>query len=207
MQRRLVLSSLAVLAVSPVLAQSSPATSDGSSAPANPQTPAPAPAMKMATPLSASDAAEKHMKDTMQVGSLSLVLSRIAEPKVKHPMLKQFTGFEIAEQETIADILKSMMMPGATPTGTVTAPTDADLMGNLDAAGKATVEKMRAMKAGPDFDKAYIKAETEGHRKLLEIQEAYLSKPDNADETHVAKLARGMIKEHLALLADLEKAG
>ena len=207
MQRRLVLSSLAILAVSPVLAQSSPATSDGSSAPANPQTPAPAPAMKMATPLSASDTAEKHMKDTMQVGSLSLVLSRIAEPKVKHPMLKQFTGFEIAEQETIADILKSMMMPGGTPMGSVTAPTDADLMGNLDAAGKASVEKMRAMKAGPEFDKAYIKAQVEGHRKLLEIQETYLSKPDNADETHVAKLARGMIKEHLALLADLEKAG
>ena len=63
------------------------------------------------------------------------------------------------------------------------------------------------MKAGPDFDKAYIKAQVEGHRKLLEIQEAYLAKPDNADEANVAKLARGMIKEHLALLGDLEKAG
>jgi putative membrane protein len=207
MQRRLLLSSLAVLATSPVWAQSSPAASDGSASPANPQTPAPAPAMKMATPLSMSEAAEKHLKDTMEVGSLSLVLSRIAEPKVKHAMLKQFAGFEIAEQETIADILKSMKMPGASPTGTVTAPTDAELMGNLDSAGKTSVEKMRAMKAGADFDKAYIKAQVEGHRKLLEIQEAYLSKPDTADETHVAKLARGMIKEHLALLADLEKSG
>lgn len=207
MQRRLILTGLAALAATPALAQSSPATSTGSGASANPQTPAPAPAMKMATPLSASPAAEKHMKDTMEVGSLSLALSRIAEPKVKHAMLKQFAGFEIAEQDTIADILKGMMMPGATPTGTVTPPTEAELMGNLDAAGKASVEKMRAMKAGPEFDKAYIKAQVDGHKKLLEIQEAYLAKPDNVDETNVAKLARGMIKEHLSLLADIEKAG
>ncbi len=207
MERRLILSSLAALAASPVLAQSSPSTSTGSSAPANPQTPAPAPAMKVAPPLSASGATEKHMKETMAAGSLSLVISRIAEPKVKRPALKQFAGFEIAEQETIADILKGLMMPGTAPMGSVTAPTDADLVGNLDSAGKAMVEKMRAMKAGADFDKAYVKAQVEGHKKLLDIQETYLGKPDNADEANVAKLARGMIKEHLQLLADLEKAG
>lgn len=207
MERRLILSSLAALAATPVLAQSSPSTSTGSGVPANPQTPAPAPAMKVAPPLTVSNAAEAHMKDTLAAGSLSLVLSRIAEPKVKRPMLKQFAGFEIAEQETLADIFKGMKMPGAPPTGTVTAPTDAELMGNLDAAGKASVEKMRAMKAGPDFDKAYIKAEIDGHRKLLEIQEVFLAKPDTVDQTNVAKLARGMIKEHLMLLTDLERAG
>jgi putative membrane protein len=203
MQRRAILTSLVAFAASPVLAQSDPPTG----VPANPQTPAPAPAMKMAPPISASNAAEMHMKDTMAAGSLSLALSRIAAPKVKHPMLKQFAGFEIAEQETIADILKSMMMPGGTPTGTVKAPTDAELAGNLDPTGRTTLEKMRAMKAGQEFDRAYIKAQIEGHQKLLEIQEAYLAAPDNADQTNVAKLARGMIREHLALLSDLEKMG
>ncbi|MCW6509442.1 DUF4142 domain-containing protein [Lichenifustis flavocetrariae] len=190
---------MAALAATPVLAQSNPP-------PPNPQTPAPAPAMKIGAPVSASAAAETHMKSTMMVGSLSLLISRIASPKVKHPMLKQFTGFEIAEQETIADIIKTMMMPAA-PSGTVKAPTDAELMGNVDAAGKAMVEKMQAMKAGPEFERDYIKAEIEGHRKLLQIQEAYLAAPDNIDEVNVAKLARGMIKEHLVLLSDLEKMG
>jgi len=40
---------------------------------------------------------------------------------------------------------------------------------------------------------------------LLEIQDTYLKVADDADETNVAKLAKGMIKEHLVLLTDIEK--
>ncbi len=47
----------------------------------------------------------------------------------------------------------------------------------------------------------------QGHQKLLEIQEAYLKAPDDLDETNAAKLARGMIKEHLALLSDMQRLG
>ncbi|MGC2783837.1 MAG: DUF4142 domain-containing protein, partial [Roseiarcus sp.] len=88
---------------------------------------------------------------------------------------------------------------------TIQAPTDAELMQNLDDAGKASVEKLRAQHAGAQFDRDYIRYEVEGHRKLLDIQEVYLKAPDNLDQTNVAKLARGMIKEHLTLLADMEK--
>jgi putative membrane protein len=72
--------------------------------------------------------------------------------------------------------------------------------------GKASVEKLRALHAGSQFDRDYIRYQVEGHRKLLDIQELYLKTPDNLDQTNVAKLARGMIKEHLTLLADMEKA-
>ena len=34
----------------------------------------------------------------------------------------------------------------------------------------------------------------------------HLKDPDNLDQANVAKLARGMIKGHLTLLADLDKA-
>ncbi len=47
--------------------------------------------------------------------------------KLKHPMGKQFAAFEVAEQDTIADILKGRMMPGVKPMGDVKAPTDAEL--------------------------------------------------------------------------------
>ena len=94
----------------------------------------------------------------------------------------------------------------AAPKGAIQAPSDAQLMQNLDAAGKASVEKLRAAHSGSDFDRDYIRYEVEGHRKLLDIQEVYLKNPDNLDETNIAKLARGMIKEHLTLLADLDKA-
>ena len=152
-----------------------------------------------------TDARQKHIKETMAYGSLSLLLSRMAKPKVSHPLVKQFVDFEIAEQETVADVLKAIQT-NAAPSGTIPSPSDAELMQNLDEAGKASVEKLRAMKAGSEFDRDYIRYEVEGHRKLLDIQEVYLRAPDNLDETNVAKLARGVIKEHLTLLADLDKS-
>jgi len=207
MERRIVLAGLAAgaagaLAGRAALAQSSPAPATG--APAVPL--APAPAMKMDMPAAGmSDAVKAHIKDTMTVGSLSLMTSRIAQGKLKHPMGKQFAEFEVAEQNTIADILKSRMMQSAKPMGEVKAPTDAEAEGNLDAKGKDMVEKFRAMKDGPELEKAYIKAQIDGHKQLLEIQDTYLKVADDADETNVAKLAKGMIKEHLVLLTDIEK--
>ena len=213
MERRVVLAGLAAVAASPALAQSSPppptdapaAVVPAPSAPA--PEPAPMPAMKVAPAARGvvSDAATEHTKRTMAVGSLSLALSRLALTKAKNPLVKQFAGFETAEQDTIADILKAMATPDVKPGGDVKPPADAEVAGNLDQKGKDLVEKLRAMKAGPDFDRDYIKAQTEGHRQLLEIQEAYLKAADDLDRTNVAKLAKGMVKEHLALLGDIEK--
>ena len=211
MIRRNVLVGLATLAATPAFAQSSPApATDAPAAPTPgvvPAEPAPAPAMKMAAPAGGSVPAgvTEHMTRTMTVGSLSLATSRIALDKAKSPMVKQFAEFETAEQETIADILKSRMMPDLKPSGEVRAPTDAELTGKLDAKGRSIVEKMHAMKGGTEFDRDYVKAQIEGHKELLGIQEAYLKMADDADETNIAKLARGMIKEHLVLLGELQK--
>jgi putative membrane protein len=185
MNRRFLLASIATLSAGRVVAQ---------------QLSPPAPA-----PSAMTDAQQKHMKDTAAFGSLSLLLSRMAKSKVSHPLLKQFVDFEIAEQETVGGILKAIQT-NAAPSGSTPSPSDADLMKNLDDAGKASVEKLRALKAGSEFDRDYIRYEVEGHRKLLDIQEVYLKAPDNLDQANVAKLARGMIKEHLALLADVDKA-
>ena len=187
--RRLLLTSIVTLATSRVLAQTTPVPNNA------PQ----------AAP-SARSESQRHIKDTMTVGSLSLMLSRIAQTKANHPRLKQFVEFEIAEQETVADVLKALQT-NAAPTGSIKAPTDAELMQNLDEEGKAVVEKLRNLRAGTEFDRDYIHYEVEGHRKLLDIQEVYLKSPDNLDEINVAKLARGMIKEHLTLLADMDKVG
>ena len=129
----------------------------------------------------------------------------IAPPKANNALLKQFVEFEIAEQETVADILNTLQTGGAT--GSIQAPTDAELSRNLDDAAKASVETLRSLSAGPKFDHDYIQYEVEGHRKLLDIQEVYLRVHDNLDQTNVAKLARGMIKEHLTLLAGVQKVG
>ena len=196
MNRRVFLASIATVSASRVAAQTA--------------APQPSPAHTIAPPAPApsglSEAQRKHINDTIAVGSLSLILSRIALPKANNALLKQFVEFEIAEQETVADILNTLQTGGA-PTGSIQAPTDAELSRNLDDAAKASVETLRSLSAGPKFDHDYIQYEVEGHRKLLDIQEVYLRVHDNLDQTNVAKLARGMIKEHLTLLAGVQKVG
>lgn len=212
MKRRNVLVGLATFAAGPALAQSSPApATDAPAAPVVPKPapaePGPAPAMKMAAPSGGdiSEASTQWMKRTAAAGSTSLAVSRLALTKVKTAAVKQFVEFEIAEQETVADLLKSRMMPDLKPSGAVKPPTDAELTMTMDPAGKDLLLKLRTMKGGLDFDRDYVKAQTEGHRVLLGIQEDYLKVADDAEDTAIAKLARGMIKEHLALLADLGK--
>lgn len=199
MERRIVLAGLltgaaGALAASPALAQSTaPAASDA------------APAMTMAMPSSGlSDAVKAHIEGTMAVGSESLMISRIARARLKHPMGRQFADFEAAEQDGFADVLKSVMMREK-PRGTLTPPTDAEVESHLDADGKAAVARFRAMKDGPEFEKAYVEAEIDGHRRLLGIQETYLRIADDESETIIAKLARGRIQEHLAILGDIAR--
>src|SRR5215207_6014632 len=92
----------------------------------------------------------KHMQDTMRVGALALVASRLAVEKAQHAGVKQFAQFEVAEQETIAEVLKSMQ--GANVTTGQGKATNAEAMDHLDAKGKETVQKLQSAKAGPEFD-------------------------------------------------------
>ena len=87
MNCRFLLASIAAVSVSRVAAQT-----------AAPE-PAPTIAPPSPDPSGLADAQRKHINDTMAVGSLSLMLSRIARPKANNSLLKQFVEFEIAEQE------------------------------------------------------------------------------------------------------------
>ncbi len=195
MERRTLLAGLAAGAAGATLAAGSALAQ--SAAPAAKASDRPASGM--------SDAVKTHIRDTMTVGSQSLMISRIAQGKLKHPMGRQFAGFEAAEQDGIADVLKSRTAPGAKPSGTIAPPTDAEVEANLDADGRAAVAKFRDMAAGPEFEKSYIQAEIEGHKKLLGIQDTYLQVADDETETDIAKLAKGRIQEHLVILGDIEK--
>ncbi len=96
MDRRFILASIATFAAAPLLVRTALAQ--------NAPSPAPAPAAGSSQRPQLSTARQNHIRDTLSVGSLSLMLSRIAQPKVNAPRLKQFIEFEIAEQETIASI-------------------------------------------------------------------------------------------------------
>lgn len=134
----------------------------------------------------------EHARKTAMTGAVALQTSDIALDKARGAKVKEFAKFEHDEQTTVAEILKSMD-PSMTP------PAPDPKMADM-------VQKLKAMKAGRGFDRAYIAGQIEGHQMLLQIQEEYLAGGKNREHLSIAKLVRGMVKEHLTLLADLNKA-
>ncbi len=51
---------------------------------------------------------EQYVRETSAIGSLSLAVSRLAQQKAQTDDLKEFAQLEVAEQETLADVLKSL---------------------------------------------------------------------------------------------------
>jgi putative membrane protein len=197
MDRRIVLAGLAAFAAAPALAQASgagsAANSAGSAMPAGQ-----AGAMGAAR---LGQAEMQHMQQTLQIGSVALETSRLAQQKARNEDLKQFAGFEVEEQTTIAEILRGMMDPastaaaGAAPAGTA----------SRDPKGAELVQKL-SQAQGEAFDREYLKGQIEGHRDLLAVQEQYLkSNAQNREHMNMVKLARGRILEHIALLEDMQK--
>jgi len=155
----------------------------------------PARAEKVATGMG-TDNAKAWMTDTVKIGSLSLLASRQAVDKAHGKMTKQFAGWEVAEQETVGDIMKSMMPKAPQPRGALNPPTDAEAMKVLDDDAKAKLTDLKG-KSGADFDKAFVSLELDGHKKLLTVQEDYLKLGTDPLTLDVAKLVRGMVKEHI----------
>lgn len=151
------------------------------------------------------EAEAKHAADTSTVGGMSLEASRIALKKAQNPKVKEFAQLEVAEQETIADVLKSMRDQSTPASGQVKAPSAEVVQTNLDAKGKQMMEKLQKAEAGAGFDKEYIQGQIQGHQELLQIQESYLKSGKDRENLNVTKLMRGQIKEHLTLLQDIEK--
>jgi putative membrane protein len=145
-----------------------------------------------------SAAEAKHMQDTMRVGAVALATSRLALQKAQNTSVKQFAQFEVSEQETIAEVLKSMQ--GANVTTGQGAATNAEAKDNMDEKGRQMLQKLQSAKAGAEFDIEYLKGQKEGHQELLKIQESYIGSGRVREAVNVAKMARGQIKEHLALI-------
>lgn len=130
---------------------------------------------------------EEHGKQTLAVGTVGLKTSELVESMAKDDWVKRFAKYEIAEQTTIAEILKSM---GVSPEKSEEA--------------NEMVEKLKKSK---NFDADYLTAQLDGHQKLLKIQEDYISSGGEKKRAglDVAKLARAQIKEHIDLLQTIQK--
>ena len=61
---------------------------------------------------------------------------------------------------------------------------------------RAALDRLNAAR-GPAFDREYVLAQIDGHRRLLGVQDRYLSQGRNTHHRHIALLARGRIREHI----------
>jgi putative membrane protein len=211
MDRRLLLFSLTAMATSPVLAQQGNQSAGPS-------------ANTTARSGLLGQAEMQHIQQTLQLGMIALETSRIALQKARNENLKQFAQFETDEQTTLAQVLQTMMDPTATaatgaPTQNPSAQTGSSASSTpaaaaasaarapdsmLDAKSREMIQKLQQA-SNAEFDKAYLAGQVEGHRDLLQVQERYLSSnPQNINHVNVVKLARGQIKEHIALLNNIQ---
>ena len=143
-------------------------------------------------------AEQQWLRETMMVGTVALQTSEIALQKAQDEDVKQFAQFERDEQTTIAEVLRSMLEPAGTASAAKPP--------QPDQKHAEMVQKLQQAKAGDAFDKEYIQGQLQGHQELLQIQERFLQgRPQNREAMNAAKLARGHIKEHLAILKDIQQ--
>jgi putative membrane protein len=163
---------------------------------------------------SETQAATQYIQATMAAGTLALQASTFARDKAQHPKVKQFAVFEETEQNTMFDVLHSLSDPATTASTNAAQATGQNAPRNpaqaaatapvLSGQAAAAMEEMSKAAPGPGFDRAYVDLQIRGHQELLAIQERYLAgNPSHRPTATIARLARGQIREHLALLQDI----
>jgi putative membrane protein len=203
MDRRIVLAGLAAAITAPALAQTSGSPSTRQPGAAAGSTGGASGASRMGGQ-QMTQADMQHMQQTMQLGLVALETSRIAQQKAQNADLKQFATFEVQEQTTLSEVLHSMMEPAATSATGAASGTSAPAM-QMDAQSREMIQRLQNTQAGEAFDRQYLQGQMEGHSGLLQVQTQYLqSNPQNREHVNVAKMARGMITEHIALLEEIQ---
>ena len=203
MDRRIVLAGLAAAITAPALAQTSGSPSTRQPGAAAGSTGGASGASRMGgQPMTQADM--QHMQQTMQLGMVALETSRIAQQKAQNADLKRFATFEVQEQTTLSEVLHSMMEPAATSATGAASGTSAPAM-QMDAQSREMIQRLQNTQPGEAFDRQYLQGQMEGHSALLQVQTQYLqSNPQNREHVNVAKLARGVITEHIALLEEIQ---
>ena len=206
MDRRIVLAGLAAAITAPALAQTSGSPSTRQPGAAAGSTGGASGASRMGgQQMTQADMQHmQHMQQTMQLGLVALETSRIAQQKAQNADLKRFATFEVQEQTTLSEVLHSMMEPAATSATGAASGTNTPAM-QMDAQSKEMIQRLQNTQAGEAFDRQYLQGQMEGHSGLLQVQTQYLqSNPQNREHVNVAKMARGMITEHIALLEEIQ---
>lgn len=152
-----------------------------------------------------SQADHQYIQQALALSTVSLQQSNFALSKAQNPRLKQFAEFEIGEQNNLADILHTFADPAATASTTSGAQAAASTAPELSQQDSAAMERLSKAQPGAAFDREYLTLQLQGHQRLLKLQEDQIKNSGNREMTNIAKLARGQIKEHIAMLEGLQQ--
>jgi len=132
----------------------------------------------------------EYLATTLMGGTLAKQTSQLALERAQHPKVKQFAGFEIAEQTALAQVLTDTENPPPVP---------------LDANHSGVLRTLQAQ-SGPGFDRAYILSQITQHNALLLTQQGYLENTNRSTDTQrIAVLARMSIQQHLVMLQEIQQ--
>ncbi|PVE26082.1 hypothetical protein DC522_02320 [Microvirga sp. KLBC 81] len=152
-----------------------------------------------------SQADRQYIQQALALSTVSLQQSNFALSKAQNPRVKQFAEFEIGEQNNLTDILHTFADPAATASTTSGAQASASTAPELPQEDSAAMERLSKAQPGAAFDRDYVTLQIQGHQKLLRLQEDQLKSSGSREMTNIAKLARGQIREHLAMLEIIQQ--
>ena len=135
------------------------------------------------------EAEERHIRETLELGAVSLESSRLAKERARELWVKKFAEYEAAEQETLGELLRSM---GA----------------KLSQEARGDRQQIRQdlrVSSGREFEDAYLEVQAKGHGELLRIQEDYIKSGRNEAHLALAKLMRGQVREHIDMIRTIRQ--
>ncbi len=148
-----------------------------------------------------SEVGSDYVGQALAIGALTLLVSRMAQERIKVPKLKKFAQLEVAEQETLGEVLKALQTPGTASAG---GSSDAEIESRLVPVGRELLQKIRSGESDIDFARQYFLLQLTAHQQLLRAHEDYLKVGKDSASIRIAKLADQMTREHLHLLADIK---
>jgi predicted outer membrane protein len=152
-----------------------------------------------------SQADRQYIQQALALSTVSLQQSNFALAKAQNPRVKQFAQFEIGEQNLLTEVLHSFADPAATASTTQGAQASASTAPELSQEDSAAMERLSKAQPGASFDRDYVALQLQGHQRLLKLQESNLQNSGNREMSNVAKVTRGQIQEHLAMLDVIQK--
>lgn len=131
----------------------------------------------------------QYKTQTLMIGTLSKQTSMLAAERSRNPKVKQFASFEIAEQNTMAQVIEDENNPQPAA---------------LDPEHAAILTRLQG-EQDKGFDMAYVQEQLTAHAELLSAQQSFLNnRPSDDDYRHIAMMARTTIQMHIAVLHDLQ---